>query len=96
MDPIDLREKNGARDGIKAPYGPTFQNIGFLETLEAVKAQPHYDAAQAPTRAAASPPGFWFNVGGEFTGGGARREDGTRRRWSPATPTSAARAPPWR
>ena len=24
-DPIDLRLKNGARDGVKAAYGPTFQ-----------------------------------------------------------------------
>ena len=37
MDPIELREKNGARNGTKTHYGPTHQNIGFLATLEAAK-----------------------------------------------------------
>ena len=37
MDPIALREKNGARNGTKTHYGPTHQNIGFLATLEAAK-----------------------------------------------------------
>ena len=39
MDPIELREKNGARNGTKTHYGPTHQNIGFLATLEAAKNQ---------------------------------------------------------
>ena len=37
MDPIALREQNGARNGTKTHYGPTHQNIGFLATLEAAK-----------------------------------------------------------
>src|SRR6202043_4260234 len=40
IDPIALREKNGARNGTKASYGPTFQNIGYLETLQALKDHP--------------------------------------------------------
>ena len=27
MDPIVLRAKNGARNGVKASYGPTFANL---------------------------------------------------------------------
>ena len=37
MDPIEIREKNGAKSGTKTHYGPTHQNIGFLATLEAAK-----------------------------------------------------------
>ena len=57
MDPIALREKNGARDGTKTHYGPTYRNIGFLETLEAAKKQPALEDRRwaRKRRAAASP-----------------------------------------
>ena len=77
MDPIDLRLENGARDGVKAAYGPTFQNIGFLETLEAAKAHPNYTAPLGPNQGRGVAAGFWFNVGGESTAAIHIGEDGT-------------------
>ena len=37
MDPIELRLKNAAKKGTKAPYGPIFDRIGLVETLEAAQ-----------------------------------------------------------
>ncbi len=77
MDPIDLRLKNGARDGVKAAYGPTFQNIGFIETLEAAKAHPNYALPLGPNQGRGVAAGFWFNVGGESTAAIHIGEDGS-------------------
>ena len=82
IDPLALREKNAAKDGTKAAHGPTWSNIGYHRrrskrpsTTRTMKAR------SGPTRAAASPSGFWFNVGGEFERGGAhqRGRHGQRR-----------------
>ena len=57
MDPIDLRLKNAAKKGTKTAYGVTFNTIGMVETLEAVKnSRALQDAAQAGLWRAASPP----------------------------------------
>jgi CO/xanthine dehydrogenase Mo-binding subunit len=77
MDPIALREKNGVRDGVKAAYGPTFQNIGYLETLAAIKNSPHYSAPLGPNQGRGVAAGFWFNVGGESTAAVNVGEDGS-------------------
>ena len=45
MDPIDLRLKNAAKKGTKTAYGVTFDTIGLVETLEAVKNSAHYKHA---------------------------------------------------
>src|SRR5665811_1628136 len=42
MDPLELRLKNAAKQGTKAAHGPVFPRIGYVETLEAAKAHPHY------------------------------------------------------
>jgi CO/xanthine dehydrogenase Mo-binding subunit len=77
MDPIVLREKNAVRDGMKAAYGPTFRNIGYVETLEAIAASPHYAAPLGPNQGRGVAVGFWFNVGGESTASVNIGEDGT-------------------
>ena len=77
MDPIDLRAKNGARDGVKAAYGPTFRNIGFLESLEAIKQHPNYAIPLGPNQGRGVAVGFWFNVGGESTAAIHISEDGS-------------------
>src|SRR5205814_2289398 len=41
IDPLRLREINAAKDGTKAAHGPTWANIGYLQTLEAAKNHPH-------------------------------------------------------
>src|SRR5436190_2771205 len=44
LDPLELRLKNAAKQGTKAAHGPVFPRIGYIETLEAAKAHPHYRA----------------------------------------------------
>ena len=77
IDPIELRLLNGVKDGVKASYGPTFQNIGYLETLAAIKACPQYSAPLGPNQGRGVAAGFWFNVGGESTAALHVNEDGS-------------------
>src|SRR5438132_6228724 len=37
IDPLKLREINGAKEGTKATHGPTWDNIGYQKTLEAAR-----------------------------------------------------------
>jgi CO/xanthine dehydrogenase Mo-binding subunit len=77
MDPIALRERNAVRDGVKASYGPTFRNIGYTETLDAIRTHPHYTAPLGPNQGRGVAVGFWFNVGGESTAAVHVNEDGS-------------------
>ena len=77
MDPIKLREKNGAKAGTKAAYGPVFPEIGFMQTLAAAKAHPHYSAPLGPNQGRGVAAGFWFNIGGESSASVFVNEDGT-------------------
>lgn len=77
LDPIDVRLKNASHEGTKASYGPTFQRIGLVETLEAAKAHPHYTAPLAENTGRGISCGFWFNHGGETAVTMALSEDGT-------------------
>jgi CO/xanthine dehydrogenase Mo-binding subunit len=65
MDPIELRQKNAVRPGTQAVYGPTFREIAFIETLQAIRDHPHYRAPLGPNQGRGVACGFWFNVGGE-------------------------------
>jgi CO/xanthine dehydrogenase Mo-binding subunit len=76
-DPIDLRLQNGARDGVKAAYGPTFQNIGHIEMLQRLKQHPNLQAVLGPNQGRGVAVGFWFNVGGESSAAVHVGEDGT-------------------
>src|SRR6267378_2146594 len=40
IDPLRIREINGAKDGSKAAHGPTWNNIGYMKTVEAARAHP--------------------------------------------------------
>jgi CO/xanthine dehydrogenase Mo-binding subunit len=77
MDPIALREKNAARNGTKAAYGPTLRDIGYVETLEAAKSHPHYQTKLGPNQGRGVASGFWFNIGGESSAAVYINEDGT-------------------
>src|SRR5437588_786612 len=44
IDPLKLREINGAKEGTKAAHGPTFSNIGYQQTLEIARAGEHLKA----------------------------------------------------
>jgi CO/xanthine dehydrogenase Mo-binding subunit len=77
MDPIEIREKNGAHSGTKTHYGPTHQNIGYLATLEAAKNSAHWKSPLKPGQGRGIATGFWFNIGGESSAAVHVAEDGT-------------------
>ncbi len=65
LDPLELRLRNAVKPGVKASYGPTYREIAFVETLEAIQAHPHYRAPLGPNQGRGLACGFWFNIGGE-------------------------------
>ncbi len=64
LDPLTVRLKNAARKGTLSSYGPTFNEIGLIATLEAAKSHPHYTAPLGPNQGRGLSCGFWFNFGG--------------------------------
>jgi CO/xanthine dehydrogenase Mo-binding subunit len=76
IDPIDLRIRNAVKPGTKAVYGATFREIALIETLQAIKAHPHYTAPLGPNQGRGVACGFWFNVGGESSAAVHVDEDG--------------------
>lgn len=64
LDPLDVRLKNAARKGTRSSYGPSFDDIGLVATLEAAKAHPHYSAPLGDGQGRGLSCGFWFNFGG--------------------------------
>ncbi|MEJ6709163.1 MAG: xanthine dehydrogenase family protein molybdopterin-binding subunit [Amylibacter sp.] len=77
LDPLEVRLKNASAQGTKASFGPTWDRIGLVETLEAAKAHPHYSAPTKPGQGRGISCGFWFNHGGETSVTLALSEDGT-------------------
>jgi CO/xanthine dehydrogenase Mo-binding subunit len=77
MDPLALRQKNAAKEGTKAAYGPTFGRIGYAETVQAALSHPHYKAPLGPNQGRGVASGFWFNAGGESSAQVYINEDGT-------------------
>src|SRR2546421_5901047 len=77
IDPLALREKNADKDGVKAVHGPTWQNIGYAETVEAAKNHPHLKEKLGPNQGRGIASGFWFNIGGESSAACHINEDGT-------------------
>lgn len=64
LDPLEVRLKNAAKKGTLSSYGPTFDDIGLIATLEAAKAHPHLQAPLGPNQGRGISAGFWFNFGG--------------------------------
>ena len=77
LDPIEVRLKNASHAGTKASFGPKFDQIGLVETLEAAKKHPHYSAPLGEGEGRGVSCGFWFNHGGETSVSLALSEDGT-------------------
>jgi len=63
MDAIDLRLKNAAVEGDRAPYGPAYGPIGLKQVLEAARRHPHWTAPLGPNQGRGIACGFWFNAG---------------------------------
>ncbi|MGD9617513.1 MAG: xanthine dehydrogenase family protein molybdopterin-binding subunit [Alphaproteobacteria bacterium] len=77
IDPLRLREINAATDGTKAAHGPTWANIGYMQTVEAAKAHEHLKTRLGPNQGRGIASGFWFNIGGESAATVHINEDGT-------------------
>ena len=77
MCPLELRLKNAAKEGTKAPYGPKFLRIGFEETLLAAKNSQQWNTPLGPNQGRGIASGFWFNIGGNSSASVALNEDGT-------------------
>jgi CO/xanthine dehydrogenase Mo-binding subunit len=77
MDPIDLRLKNAARKGTKTAYGVTFNTIGMVETLQAIRDSEHYRTPPKPGYARGVAAGFWFNIGADSSAASHVGEDGS-------------------
>ncbi len=90
------RDERGASEGTKTPYGPTWSMSAISDTSRLLATTRTSRSRSARTRAAASPSGFWFNIGGEFERGGPRQRGRHRSASSRAIRISAARAPRWR
>jgi CO/xanthine dehydrogenase Mo-binding subunit len=92
MDPLELRLKNAAREGTRAPYGPNYRAIGYAETLEAAKKHPHYQTPLGPDQGRGVASGFWFNAGMQSTAAVSLNEDGTAVVVSPNPDIGGSRA----
>jgi len=77
LDPIEFRLKNAAKEGTQTYYGPKLGVIGYIQTLEAARAHPHYSAALGPNQGRGVATGFWFNIGNETTCSLNVQEDGS-------------------
>ena len=77
LDPLDLRMKNAADEGTRAPYGPKFPAIGFKACIEAAREHPNYKAPVAEGAGRGVAAGFWFNVGMQSSAEVRLNEDGT-------------------
>jgi len=64
MDPIEFRLKNAAREGDRSSYGPVYDQIGMVRTLETARDHPHYSSPVPAGQGRGVAAGFWFNFGG--------------------------------
>ncbi len=63
IDPIEFRLKNAAKEGTRRVDGPVFNRVGLVETLEAMRDHPHYNAPLGENQGRGVAVGFWFNIG---------------------------------
>ena len=82
IDPLEIRRKNGAKEGTRRVSGPVFGKIGYLETIETAKAHPHYlepigNSLDGKLRGRGVASGFWFNGSGPACATANVNSDGT-------------------
>jgi len=78
MDPLEFRLLNIAKEGTRRVTGPRLPRIGFLETVQAAKAHPHYRAPlEGPNRGRGIAAGFWGNNTGPACATISVNPDGT-------------------
>jgi CO/xanthine dehydrogenase Mo-binding subunit len=78
LDPVEFRLLNGSKEGTRRVTGMRLPRIGYLETLEAAKAHPHYSAPlEGPNRGRGMATGYWHNNTGPASATVAVNPDGT-------------------
>src|SRR5205814_5120803 len=58
-------------------HGPTWTNIGYLQTVETAKNHPHLKVKLGKNQGRGIASGFWFNIGGESSAACHVNEDGS-------------------
>jgi len=78
IDPLDFRLLNSGREGTRRITGPLLPRVGFVETLTAAKAHPHYKAKlTGPWRGRGVASGYWGNGAGPSSAVVTVNPDGT-------------------
>ena len=78
IDPVELRLRNAAKEGDRKADGTLHPPIGVVETLEAIKAHPHYQAPlEGKNRGRGVALGFWRNNTGPSCAVANVNADGT-------------------
>ena len=78
IDPVELRLRNAAAEGDRKADGTLHPPIGVVETLEAIKAHPHYQAPlEGKNRGRGVALGFWRNNTGPSCAVANVNADGT-------------------
>ena len=78
MDPLEFRLLNSAKEGTRRVTGPLMPAVGFVETLEAAKAHPHYSTPlDGKFRGRGLATGFWGNGTGPSCATATVNPDGT-------------------
>jgi len=74
---VDLRLKNAVKEGDESLKGTKHGRIGLVETLEAVKNHPHYQAALGANQGRGFAVGYWLHGGGLSSASVILQDDGT-------------------
>ncbi|HLF72043.1 MAG TPA: xanthine dehydrogenase family protein molybdopterin-binding subunit [Dehalococcoidia bacterium] len=78
IDPIELRLKNAAREGMPGPFGAPHGPVGAIEVLEQMRNHPHYRSElQGENQGRGIAMGFWFNGGGPRSVSATLNPDGS-------------------
>lgn len=78
MDPLEFRVLNASKEGTRRLTGPLFGSIGNLETVQAAKDHPHWNAPlEGPNRGRGVASGYWFNATGPASATASVNSDGT-------------------
>ncbi len=77
IDPMEMRIKNGSKEGTQMVYGPKLKAVGNLECLKAIQNHPINKIPLGPNQGRGLAAGFWFNLGGQSSAVVNIAEDGT-------------------
>jgi len=77
MDPMEIRIKNGSKEGTQMVYGPKLKAVGNLECLKVIQNHPINKIPLGPNQGRGLAAGFWFNMGGQSSAVVNIAEDGT-------------------